>query len=51
MHVSKSSAVVKVRGIRIKSNASNKKSKSQQHITDVEHKDCYIFIIICTSLC
>ena len=44
MHVSKSSAVVKVRGIKIKSSASKKKSKSQQHIADVEHEGSYIFI-------
>ena len=44
VHVSNSSAIVKVRGIRIKSSASKKKSKSQQHIADVEHEGCYIFI-------
>ena len=44
VHVSKSSVVAKVRCIRIKSSASNKKSKSQQHIADVEHEGCYIFI-------
>ena len=49
--LSKSCVVVKVRGIRIKSIGSINKSKSQEHIADVEHKGCIYSIIICTSLC
>ena len=48
--LSKSSVVMKVRDIRIKSIGSINKSKSQQHI-DVEHEGCIYSIIICTSLC
>ena len=42
--VSKSSVVVKVRGIRIKSSGLKNKSKSQQHIANVDHEGCYILI-------
>ena len=40
----KSSVAVKVMGIRINTSDLKNKSKSQQHLVDVEHEGCYIFI-------